>query len=133
MRMFLLMVCLFALQACCPFGKAQEAEVAFDPTPVVLPTSIVGTPRAITSSDLLEMRQVHGLSLSPDGTQIAVVVGQANVANNNYRTGAFLVSTAGTNPPISSAVPGCPIGIKSINGPAKRRSGQRMASFSPIG
>jgi dipeptidyl aminopeptidase/acylaminoacyl peptidase len=108
MRMFLLMVCLFALQACCPFGKAQEAEVAFDPTPVVLPTSIVGTPRAITSSDLLEMRQVHGLSLSPDGTQIAVVVGQANVANNNYRTGAFLVSTAGTNPPISLGSAGMP-------------------------
>jgi dipeptidyl aminopeptidase/acylaminoacyl peptidase len=45
--------------------------------------------------DLLTLRDPEGLSLSPDGRNVAFVVGQAVYETNGYRSGLFVVSTSG--------------------------------------
>jgi dipeptidyl aminopeptidase/acylaminoacyl peptidase len=108
MRMLWPMVCLLAFQEWCPAVSAQETEAAFDPTPLVLPESWPKVSRDVTSLDLLEMRQVYGVSISPDGTQVAFVAGQADLASNSYRTALFVVSTTGNGSPISLGSAGLP-------------------------
>jgi dipeptidyl aminopeptidase/acylaminoacyl peptidase len=81
-----------------PRSPQQQAEVAFDPTPVALPQSDSGPARLVTSKDLLSLREVHGLSISPDGKWVAFVVGQADYETNGYRSGLFLVRTSGAAP-----------------------------------
>jgi dipeptidyl aminopeptidase/acylaminoacyl peptidase len=89
-------------------GAQQETEVAFDPTPVTLPQSDEGSPRLVTSKDLLLLREIHGARISPDGQWIAVVVGQADYENNGYHSGLFLVRTSGGAAPVSLGSAGMP-------------------------
>jgi dipeptidyl aminopeptidase/acylaminoacyl peptidase len=93
-----LWVCALALFV--PGGSAaqEQTEVAFDPTPVAVPQSDSGPGRLVTSKDLLSLREVHGLSISPDGTWVAFVLGQADYQTNGYRSGLFLVRTSGAAP-----------------------------------
>src|ERR1700730_12488479 len=108
MRTRWLWVWLFAVFV--PGGSAaqQETEVAFDPTPVALPQSDSGSPRLVTSKDLLLLREAHGLSISPDGKWVAFVVGQADYETNRYRSGLFIVLTSGEEPPVCLASAGMP-------------------------
>jgi dipeptidyl aminopeptidase/acylaminoacyl peptidase len=108
LRTRLLWVCL--LVALLPIGLTaqQETEVAFDPTPVALSQSDVGSPRLVTSKDLLLLRENHGSSISPDGQLVAFVVGQADYETNGYRSGLFLVRTSGGEPPVSLGTAGMP-------------------------
>jgi dipeptidyl aminopeptidase/acylaminoacyl peptidase len=65
----------------------------FDPTPVQIP-SVVGRPsRRITSLDLVTIRDLKGVQVSPDGKSVAFVVSQAVYKSNSYRTGLFLIGT----------------------------------------
>jgi dipeptidyl aminopeptidase/acylaminoacyl peptidase len=92
-----LWVCVWAgLFAQAGSAAQQEAEVAFDPVPLVLPRTSAGALRAITGMDLLLLRELHGLSISPDGKFVAFVVGQANYDSNSYRSGLYVVPTSGT-------------------------------------
>jgi dipeptidyl aminopeptidase/acylaminoacyl peptidase len=86
----------------------QEAEVAFDPTPVMLPHTDADSPRFVTSKDLLLLREIHGCTISPDGQWVAFVVGQANYERNGYRSGLFLVRTSGLEAPVSLGTAGMP-------------------------
>jgi dipeptidyl aminopeptidase/acylaminoacyl peptidase len=108
LRTRLLRVCLLA--ALVPSGLAarQEAEALFDPTPVTLPQSESGSPRLVTSQDLLSLREVHGASISPDGKWVAFVVGQADFETNSYRSGLFVVRTSGRERPLCLGSAGMP-------------------------
>ena len=108
MRRRLLWVCLLAAFLPIESSAQWETEVPFDPTPVTLPQSDLGTPRFITSRDLVLLREIHGCAVSPDGQWIAFVVGQANYEKNGYRSGLFLVRTSGADVPVSLGTAGMP-------------------------
>ena len=99
MGMRLLWVCALTVLTSADSRAQQGTEVAFDPTPVALSQTDSGKPRLVTSKDLLSLREVHGLSISPDGSLVAFVVGEADYDTNSYRSGLFVVRTSGTEPP----------------------------------
>lgn len=80
----------------------EEKGPGLDPTPIVIPAGTAAVPpRAITTRDLLEIRDLHGVSISPDGSRIAYVVGQAVAASNRYRSGLFVVGTKAGSVPVA--------------------------------
>jgi dipeptidyl aminopeptidase/acylaminoacyl peptidase len=95
----LLWVCVLTVLTSADSRAQQVTEVAFDPTPVALPQTDSGAPRLVTSKDLLSLREVHGLSISPDGSLVAFVVGEADYDANGYRSGLFVVRTSAAEPP----------------------------------
>jgi dipeptidyl aminopeptidase/acylaminoacyl peptidase len=80
----------------------------FDARPVDLP-KIEKTPRSlVSSSDLLAIRDLHGIAISPNGKYVAFVVGQAVYEINGYRTGLFVVGTEPGSQPRSLGSAGMP-------------------------
>src|SRR5258708_6814441 len=80
----------------------------FDPTPVQIPSVVTGIRRPATSMDLLTMRDLKGLQISPDGASVAFVVSQAVYETNSYRTGLFVVGTEPGSKPINLGSAGPP-------------------------
>jgi dipeptidyl aminopeptidase/acylaminoacyl peptidase len=107
-RMHWLVLCLIINSCWCPQLHAQEPGVNFEREPVVLPGTRSGSARSVTSTDLIQIRQLYGLSISPDGSQVAFVVGQASIASNSYRSGMFIARTSGKDSPISLGSAGMP-------------------------
>jgi dipeptidyl aminopeptidase/acylaminoacyl peptidase len=58
--------------------------------------------------DLLTIRDLHGLQISPDGKSVAFVVGQAVYETNSYRSGLFVVGTSIGSIPVSLGTAGPP-------------------------
>jgi len=79
--------------------SAQAPEAGFNPTPVSLPRSSPGPMRTVTARDLLGLRQVYGVGISPDGSKIAFVVGEADNISNSYRTAVFVMETSSDEAP----------------------------------
>ncbi len=74
---------------------AQSVQGArFDPAPVRLTDPEPAKTRPVTSMDLLTLRDAKGVSISPDGKWVAVVIGQAEYNANAYRSGLVVVSAA---------------------------------------
>src|SRR5260370_6051681 len=89
--------------------SAQSVQGAgFDPTPVNLDRSQEKSVRPVASTDLLSLRDAKGLSISPDGKYVALVVGQAVYESNGYRSGLFVVATTGSHPARSLGTAGMP-------------------------
>jgi dipeptidyl aminopeptidase/acylaminoacyl peptidase len=61
---------------------------------VQIPVPTDAQHRPVTSMDLLAIRDLHGLSISPDGKYVAFVAGQAVHETNSYRSAIFVVGTA---------------------------------------
>jgi dipeptidyl aminopeptidase/acylaminoacyl peptidase len=80
----------------------------FDPTPVEIPAVQKNERRAITNMDLLTIRDLHGVQISPDGRYVAFVLGQAVYETNSYRSGLFVVGTAPGSVPVSLGTAGPP-------------------------
>jgi len=81
-------------QVCAIEAQSQSIQGAqFDPTPVRLPRSTAARKRPVESSDLLRLRDVKGMSISPDGKWVAFVVAQAVYEANAYRSALFVAST----------------------------------------
>jgi len=90
-------------------ARAQDLEgVGFDATPVRIPSVPDGPLRDLTSRDLLSIRDLKGVAISPDGKFVAFVVGQAVYEANSYRSGMFVVSTKPDSTPISLGTAGLP-------------------------
>jgi dipeptidyl aminopeptidase/acylaminoacyl peptidase len=108
MRLVLLCIWIALIAGLVPVCVAQIAPngAGFDPTPVEIPAISDAPRRPITSMDLLMIRDLHGVQISPDGKYVAFVVGQAVLENNSYRTGLFVISTTGTNKPFSLGTAG---------------------------
>jgi dipeptidyl aminopeptidase/acylaminoacyl peptidase len=99
----------FLLSSAILSARAQDFNsVGFDPTPVRIPSPERGEPRPVTSSDLLEIRDEKGVSISPDGKYVAFVVGQAVYETNSYRSGLYIVGTAPASTPICLGTAGAP-------------------------
>lgn len=99
---------LLALVVSSPSLAQIKEEPTFDATPIELPGEIHSPQRPITTMDLLEMREIHGASISPDGRYAAFVLGQAVYSINGYRTGMFVISTEPSSTPRSLGTAGAP-------------------------
>lgn len=62
---------------------------------IEIPEIPVGPRHRITTNDLIHLRDIDSLSVSPDGKRFAVLLRQADVQSNSYKTGWFVGSTAG--------------------------------------
>jgi dipeptidyl aminopeptidase/acylaminoacyl peptidase len=73
----------------------EEKGPGLDPSPIEIPAAPpAGAPsRSITTRDLVSIRDLYGVSISPDGSRIAYVVGQAVPETNRYRSALFVVET----------------------------------------
>lgn len=80
----------------------------FDPKPVETPDVPKTAPRPVTSMDLLMLRDLHGIQMSPDGKYVAYVLGQAVYETNRYRSGMFVIGTAKGSKPINLGTVGPP-------------------------
>jgi dipeptidyl aminopeptidase/acylaminoacyl peptidase len=94
---------LFSVQA-----QNDVASPAFDPSPLEIKRVAKVTPRPITSMDLLGMRDVTGMQISPDGKSVSYVVSQAIYENNSYRTALFVVGTDPASVPLNLGSAGPP-------------------------
>jgi dipeptidyl aminopeptidase/acylaminoacyl peptidase len=94
------------------FHSSALAQVdtgpGFDPTPVEIPNIQKAALRAVTSMDLLNLRDLHGIQISPDGRYVAFVLGQAVYETNSYRSGLFVIGTGKGSKPISLGTAGPP-------------------------
>jgi dipeptidyl aminopeptidase/acylaminoacyl peptidase len=102
-------VLFLAMVVCCravtqPPGQAS----GFDSSTIEMPGVHVAAPRLVTGADLLNMRDLHGVQISPDGNYVAFVVGQAIVGTNSYRSGLFVVGTGKGAKPVSLGTAGPP-------------------------
>ncbi len=80
----------------------------FDPAPLEIPVVPKAPPRPISSMDLLTIRDLYGVRISPDGKSVAFVAGQAIYETNSYRSGLFVVATAPGSAPVSLGTAGPP-------------------------
>ena len=85
-------LCAFWLNVWISAGQARSVGSA-EAGPLKIRRVTRSNPRPITMSDLLTIRDCEGLSISPDGTHVAFVVGQAVYETNSYRSALFIVST----------------------------------------
>jgi len=69
------------------------------PTAPTAPTDAPAPTQAITAKDLFALRFVGEVQLSPDGTQVAYTVTQADGETNRNRTAIWLASADGDTPP----------------------------------
>ena len=83
-------------------------DAGFDPAPIEIPSVPRTAPRPATCMDLLTLRDIHGMQISPNGNYVAFVLGQAVYESNSYRTGLFAVGTAKGSQPVSLGSAGPP-------------------------
>lgn len=109
----------FALLLCCSLialtvvtAAADERIVSkpgFDSTPVKIePVTRNPSPRPITSMDLLTLRDIKGMQISPDGKKVVFALVQAVYETNSYRSGLFVVDTAAGSLPVNLGTAGPP-------------------------
>jgi hypothetical protein len=101
---FLILV-LSGLDRC--FSQTVQGA-GFDPAAIQIPAVQKSSDRAVTSWDLIALRDVHGLAISPDGKHVAVVIGQAVYETNSYRTSLLVVSTKPGSAPLNLGTAGVP-------------------------
>ena len=90
--------------------QAQERISApgFDPSPLKIERVVKGTRHPISTMDLLTLRDLRGMQISPDGKSLVYAVAQAVYETNAYRTALFVVGTHQDRPPIKLGSPGPP-------------------------
>ena len=90
-------------------GERIVSKPHFDPTPVRIETvTRNASARPITSMDLLTLRDLKGLQISPDGRKVVFVLVQAVYETNSYRSGLFVVDTVPGSLPVSLGSAGPP-------------------------
>jgi dipeptidyl aminopeptidase/acylaminoacyl peptidase len=99
------------LLAAAPLAGHEEKETfgpGDDTSPIVIPPISALAYRPVASTDLLGIRDIRGMSISPDGTEIALVVSQAVSESNRYRNELFIVGTQVGAAPVSVGTLGPP-------------------------
>jgi dipeptidyl aminopeptidase/acylaminoacyl peptidase len=100
--------CVFGITFPLAATAQLESGPSFDPNPVEIPEISKTAPRPVAAMDLLTLRDLHGIQISPDGKHVAFVVGQAVYESNSYRSGLFVVGTQTGSKPISLGTAGAP-------------------------
>lgn len=92
-------------------STGQERIVSapgFDATPVKIDPVRRSAPRPITSMELLTIRDLKGMQISPDGKSVAYVVVEAVYETNSYRSALFVVGTDHDSLPVNLGTAGPP-------------------------
>src|SRR6185369_4939646 len=90
-------------------GERIVSKPEFDPTPVKIESvRRNASPRPITSMDLLTLRDIKGMQISPDGKKVVFALVQAVYETNSYRSGLFVADTAPGSLPVSLGTAGPP-------------------------
>lgn len=84
--------------AMCAFATANATreELENHQNGVSIPETTQSTPRLVTIDDIVSLRTIDTLSVSPDGVHFAVFIRQGDPINNDYRTGWFVGRTDGS-------------------------------------
>jgi dipeptidyl aminopeptidase/acylaminoacyl peptidase len=84
------------------------AAEQFPPVPKALPDLSLPAPasslarsRDITVQDLLKLRSIGGVSISPDGRWVAFTLRQADLKPNGYRTALYVTAASGQKKPLN--------------------------------
>ncbi|HEX6716993.1 MAG TPA: Atxe2 family lasso peptide isopeptidase [Pyrinomonadaceae bacterium] len=88
--------------------QSPDGSADLDPSVLEIRSVPPSTPRAITSMDLLTIRDVRGLQISPDGKSVVFALAQAVYETNRYRTALLVVGTTPGSTPIRLGSPGPP-------------------------
>jgi len=104
----LLWLILVGLTSPC-YAGVKKHEPGFDPAPVEIPTVQQKGLRPITSADLLTLRDINGVGISPNGEYVAVVIGQAVYEQNSYRTGLLVVPSSASGKVANLGSAGLPL------------------------
>lgn len=73
------------------FRSPAQAEVA-------VPSDTGPSPQPVSARDLIELRDMHGLRVSPDGRKVAFQLREAKLAANRYELGWYVVSLRRSGP-----------------------------------
>jgi dipeptidyl aminopeptidase/acylaminoacyl peptidase len=95
---------LFLLLSSVGVLAAEEFPPIANPLPVLeLPPHVSSPTRNhdITAQDLLQLRSIGGLSISPDGRWVAFTLRQPDLKSNGYRTALFVTETSGHRQPLN--------------------------------
>lgn len=85
-----------------------NGAAGYDPSELRIGPVAPATPRPITSMDLLTIRDLRGMKISPDGKSVVFAVVQAVHESNRYRTALFVVDTKPGSAPAKLGSPGPP-------------------------
>jgi dipeptidyl aminopeptidase/acylaminoacyl peptidase len=91
-----------------PMRAQDRGTSEFDSPILEIPVVTKTNQRPITSMDLVTIRDVTGLQISPDGKSVAYVVSQAVYETNSYRTALFVVGTVPGSVPVNLGSAGSP-------------------------
>ena len=61
-------------------------------------TPILAAPHPVSVDDLMKLRWIADVQISPDGDRVAYVVSQPNVETNTHDASLYIVPTAGGTP-----------------------------------
>ncbi len=91
-------------------ARAQDSGLSpsFDSSALEIKPVAKTARRPITSRDLLTLRDITGVQISPDGKSVAYVVSQAVLQSNSYRTALFVVGTELGSLPVNLGSAGPP-------------------------
>jgi dipeptidyl aminopeptidase/acylaminoacyl peptidase len=89
-------------------AQKSVTSPGFDPSALEIKPVVKTAPRPITSMDLLTIRDITGVQISPDGKSVAYVVSQAVHETNSYRTALFVIGTDSGSVPMNLGSAGPP-------------------------
>jgi len=104
-----------------------HAQGSIDYHPLEIPEVAKTQPQAITTRDLVLLRDIDTFSVSPDGKFVAINVRQAVIESNNYRTAWFVAPTSASARAINVGEAGEPQMLFSAD---NRTSGEFQSSPS---
>src|SRR5215469_1068151 len=89
------MLCLALLSFSLDAAEEYQSDRSLPALELPRPLSHRNRRHEIKVEDLLRLRHIGGVSISPDGQWVAFTLRQANLESNGYRTALFVTSTAG--------------------------------------
>lgn len=95
---------LFLLLACAGTLAAEQFPPVQKPLPALelpLHVSLPAKSHDISIQDLLRLRSIGGLSISPNGQWVAFTLRQTDLASNGYRTALFVTTASGRIQPLN--------------------------------
>ena len=106
------MVAVLSLGAVGAVGQSTGGDTVLPPVIDMKPAGPQGGARRITLRDIVELRELQEIRISPEGAWAALIVRQAFLACDCYRTALFVASTQGHGIPQKLAEEGALSGVR---------------------
>jgi dipeptidyl aminopeptidase/acylaminoacyl peptidase len=96
-----------------------------------IPETVVGTPRPISNKDLIMLRDIDTLAVSPDGKYVAFQIRQAVLETNSYRIAWFVAPTDHPGRAVNVGDAGEPQLLTFADGTTEGEFSPKPAQWSP--